>query len=209
MKKIITILSFVLIIILISCTFSVNAEASIQKSISNKVIRFHVLANSDREEDQKLKLQVRDEVLKYIYPKLKNSKNIDETREILKRNDTEIKKIAERVIKKNGYSYSVTTGLKKEAFPVKTYGNITLPPGEYEAYKILIGEKRGQNWWCVMFPPLCFVDVTKGSIAYKETEKEMQQVLTKKEYSLIDNTKENKPIKVKFKIVEIINSIFK
>lgn len=189
-----------------------NLNSNVQKSIEKKLIRFHVIANSDTAEDQALKLKVRDKVLQYIYPKLKNSKSIDESRNILKENDEAIRKLAQDVVKKNGYSYTVTTELSFEKFPIKTYGNITLPQGEYEAYRILIGTSKGQNWWCVMFPPLCFVDITKGEVSYKETEKTMKQVLSKEEYEAVDNTNINKDeesnkIQVKFKFIEEIKKL--
>lgn len=187
------------------------------EEINTKLIRFHVIANSDSDEDQKLKLKVRDEIIKYISPKLKDSKNIEESRSILKDNDDEIIEIAKECIKKNGYDYNVNTTLGRENFPVKTYGNITLPQGNYEAYRVLIGKASGQNWWCVMFPPLCFVDITKGQVAYNETEKQMKEVLTEDEYEKIDNTKvanaSTKPkkveVKFKFKVVEMLDEALK
>lgn len=171
-------------------TLQVNEEEVVDSAIediSQKLIRFHVIANSDEEKDQALKLKVRDEVLKYIQPMLKDSKDIDNSREILKRENENILNIARNVIKENGYSYEVDSTLSREYFPVKTYGNITLPQGEYEAYRILIGSGEGKNWWCVMFPPICFVDVTKGAVAYEETEKEMKEVLSEDEYKMVDN----------------------
>lgn len=196
-------------------------NTALQNSIENKLIRFHVIANSDTAEDQALKLKVRDKVLEYIAPKLKNSKNIEESRSILMQNDENIKEIAEQVIKSNGYFYNAVTMLTKEKFPVKTYGNITLPQGEYEAYRIIIGSGTGQNWWCVMFPPLCFIDITKGEVSYKETEKEMKQVLSEKEYEEVDNTnkinnvdktKEKKAssekLEIRFKIFDEIKKLF-
>lgn len=171
-------------------TLQVNEEEVVDSTIediSEKLIRFHVIANSDEEKDQALKLKVRDEVLKYIQPMLKDSKDIDNSREILKRENENILNIARTVIESNGYSYKVDSTLSREYFPVKTYGNITLPQGEYEAYRILIGSGEGKNWWCVMFPPICFVDVTKGAVAYEETEKEMKEVLSEDEYKMVDN----------------------
>lgn len=184
-----------------------------QKELADKLIRFHVLANSDSEEDQALKLKVRDAVLEYASPLLKDAKDINESREILNKNNDKIINIAKSVIKENGYSYDVQAALEYENFPVKTYGNITLPSGKYEAYRILIGNAEGRNWWCVMFPPLCFVDVTKGDVSKVETEKEMKTVLTEEEYNSVDNTKSNKgkknDIKFKFKISEVIDKVLK
>lgn len=199
-----------------------NKEELIE-DISSKIIRFHVIANSDGELDQNLKLKVRDEVLKYIQPLLKDSYDINQSREILKEKDEKIIEIAKKVIAENGYDYKVETTLTKENFPVKTYGNITLPQGEYEAYRIIIGSGEGHNWWCVMFPPICFVDITKGEVAYEETEKEMGRVLSEEELRMIENkidlsedekakildTTEDNEVVVKFKIGEMFKSLFK
>jgi len=200
----------VVIILLISSVYVVNADnLNLQKSIEKKVIRFHVIANSDSVQDQAVKLKVRDKVLEYISPKLKKSKGKEESQKILKENDKEIIKIAEEVLRKNGYNYKVTTTLGKENFPVKVYGNITLPQGEYDAYRIIIGSGEGKNWWCVMFPPLCFVDITKGEVSYKETQKQMKQVLSEKEYSIVDNTAHKDEVRMKFKLVEVIRGLIK
>lgn len=224
MKKKMSILLTLAIIITMFSAYKSNsikaADVSIEE-ISNKLIRFHVIANSDNESDQALKLQIRDKVLQYISPKLDNSKSIEESRKILDIENENILNIAKEVINENGYSYDVESTLSKEYFPVKTYGNITLPQGKYEAYRIVIGSGEGQNWWCVMFPPLCFVDVTKGSIAYEETEKQMKEVLNEKEYdkvnnlvnnnegvNLIDNSNDNN-IVIKSKVFEIFESVFK
>lgn len=201
-----------------------NQEVMIE-DISSKLIRFHVIANSDGELDQKLKLKVRDEVLKYIQPLLKDSKDIEESRDILKEENENIINIAKEIIEENGYSYKVESTLTKEYFPVKTYGNITLPQGKYEAYRIIIGSGEGQNWWCVMFPPICFVDLTKGEVAYEETENQMKKVLNDEELNLVSNTKEaskdnlqgskvvdnteDNNIVIKFKIGELLKNLFK
>lgn len=186
---------------------SKQSEETELASIEKKLIRFHCIANSDSVEDQSLKLKVRDKVLEYISPKLKECNNIDNSRKILMENDDKIKKIAEEVIKDNGYTYTVKTQLSNENFPVKTYGNITLPQGKYEAYRIIIGSGEGQNWWCVMFPPLCFVDITKGEVSKKQTEAQMKKVLSEKEYDMVDNSKEPEKIRVKSKILETIKKV--
>lgn len=210
MKKGIAIMLMILTSISLLASVNIKGEAN-QKSIAKKVIRFHVIANSDTVEDQTLKLKVRDEVLKYISPKLKFSKDINESRKILKDNDEKIKKIALKTIKDNGYAYDVNTTLRQDNFPIKQYGNIILPEGTYEAYRIVIGTGNGHNWWCVMFPPLCFVDITKGEVSDEKTKKEMKQVLTKDEYKIVDKTKneQNNKIKMKFKVVETFKNIFK
>ncbi|KGO13699.1 stage II sporulation protein R [Clostridium botulinum] len=208
MKKILVFMLGIIVVFFISLkSFNLfDKSTSVeQKDISNKIIRFHVLANSDSIEDQSLKLKVKDEIIKYMMPKLDKSSSIDESRKILKENDKEIKKIAENIINKNGYKYSVNTYLGQDQFPIKTYGNITLPQGKYEAYKIVIGNGQGQNWWCVMFPPLCFVDVTKGEVSTKKTEQKMKKVLKEEELKCINNSKNS--YEIKFKVVEKINKL--
>ena len=208
MKKFI--LTSLAIIIIISIALNGNNAGvkATQSDVASKLIRFHVIANSDDKTDQKLKLKVRDSVLKYISPKLSGCKSIEESRKIINNENKNIKKLAEIVIKQNGFKYSVATTLSQENFPVKTYGNITLPQGKYEAYRIIIGTGTGQNWWCVMFPPLCFVDITKGNVSYQKTEKEMKTVLSDDEYNLVDNTVNNQKIIVKFKLGEIFSKLF-
>ena len=185
MKKFI--LTSITIIIIISIVLNGNnvTTKATQSDIAGKLIRFHVIANSDEKIDQGLKLKVRDSVLKYVSPKLVDCKSIEQSREIINYEDKNIKKIAQSVINKNGFKYSVATTLSQENFPVKTYGNITLPQGKYEAYRIIIGSGSGQNWWCVMFPPLCFVDITKGNVSYEKTENDMKQVLSDDEYNMV------------------------
>lgn len=219
LKKIISIIIFVLFFINFLWMYNKNesgfnsgtvSAAASQQSIAAKLIRFHVLANSDSVEDQALKLKVRDMVLAYISPKLAECKSVKESRAVLKENNDNIKKIAQAVVYQKGYTYSVKTELGKVQFPVKEYGTIVLPEGEYEAYRILIGSAMGHNWWCVMFPPLCFSDITKGNVEVKKTQEEMKQALTKEEYKLVDNSKkvsENKKIIVKSKIVEEVEKL--
>lgn len=166
-----------------------NSEAAIQQDIAEKIIRFHVIANSDSTEDQNLKIKVKDAVLTYVSPLLSNSEDINETRSILTSNTDNIIAVAKNVIAENGYSYDVTANLTTDYFPTKTYGDVTFPPGDYEAYKIEIGDHEGKNWWCVMYPPLCFIDASHGVLpdSSKETLKNM---LTEEEYEslTIDNT---------------------
>jgi len=191
MKKLILTCIAIIIIISIALNGGNVATKASQIDVAGKLIRFHVIANSDDKIDQGLKLKVRDSVLEYVSPKLVDCKNIEESREIINNEDKNIIKIAQKIINKNGFKYSVATTLSQEYFPVKTYGNITLPQGKYEAYRIIIGNGSGQNWWCVMFPPLCFVDITKGNVSYEKTEKEMKEVLSEDEYKLVDNTVNN------------------
>lgn len=180
----------------------------VSKGYKDKLIRFHVLANSDSDEDQELKLKVRDEIIKYLQPMLKQSKSLEQSEQIILSESENIKNIGENIIKENGYTYEVEVKLEYNNFPAKQYSNIVLPAGEYKALRILIGEAKGKNWWCVMFPPLCFVDENNGVID-KETDEKLRSVLTKEEYNLIaeDNIEKTKDVKMKFKIVEIIEAL--
>lgn len=208
LKKLIILFICIFIIIaniLPMSTKGINND-EIQQSIAHKIIRFHVIANSDTKEDQDLKIKIKDRIIEYLQPKLVNCKNIEESRRILMQNNDSVKKIALSIINKEGYNYKVTTSLSKENFPVKTYGNITLPQGEYNAYRVIIGNGNGHNWWCVMFPPLCFIDITKGEVSYDKTETQMRRVLSEEEYKAIDNRIE-KPVVLKFKILEEIKKI--
>ena len=130
-----------------------------------EVIRFHIRANSDKKEDQALKLQIRDEILEVMSEKFKDSKSLEESRLVIRENISEMKAIAENIIKSQGKDYGVNIALKEDNFPLRKYGNMIFPQGQYEALIIEIGEGVGQNWWCVMFPPICFVDITH-SVAY-------------------------------------------
>ena len=174
----------------------------------DKLIRFHVLANSDSEEDQQLKLKVRDAVIDYLQPKLQNSKSISESESIIINEEDNLINICKDIIQENGYDYDVNIELGYSNFPTKQYSSVVLPAGEYKALRILIGKGQGKNWWCVMFPPLCFVD-KQNNVIDKETDAKLREVLTVEEYELIvekDNDKVD-DLTIKFKIVEIIQKI--
>ncbi len=209
-----SILILSLIVVISIMTISISGEV---KKISNasddykeKLIRFHVLANSDSDEDQNLKLKVRDAVIDYLQPKLSKSKNIEESELIIKKEYEKIEEIGKNIILENGYNYDIKVGIDYSEFPTKKYSNVVLPAGEYKALRIIIGEGKGKNWWCVMFPPLCFVDEDKAIID-KETDYKLRQVLTEEEYELIsqNNKKQSNRVQIKFKIVEIIQDIIK
>ncbi|KZL90062.1 stage II sporulation protein R [Clostridium magnum] len=213
MKKFLFMIICILVIFALNTNMTYGKGQDTQKDIASKIIRFHVIANSDSKSDQALKLKVRDKILEYMQPKLKNSKSIDESRKIIRQNNEKIIAIANKVIQENGYNYSVTSTLSNENFPIKTYGNITLPQGKYEAYRIIIGSGEGQNWWCVMFPPVCFVDITKGEVSYKQTEDQMKKVLSPEEYEIVNNqlskSSNKKDIRIQFKLLEIFQNVKK
>ena len=207
------ILASILVVILITSTFviieEVNKIEACTYDYKDKLIRFHVIANSDSDKDQKLKLKVRDEVISYLQPKLENSNSIEESEKIIKNEYKTLENISKKVISKNGYNYTVKVGLEYSNFPAKQYSSVVLPAGKYKALRIIIGEGKGKNWWCVMFPPLCFIDDQNGIIDEK-TDKKLKEVLTEEEYDLImaKNKNEVKNLEFKFKITEVFQNIF-
>ena len=212
-KKRIYILIVILMGILLSTTLMISKEINKIEACTydykEKLIRFHVIANSDTEEDQELKLKVRDAVISYLQPKLEQSKSIEESEIIIKNEYDNLEEIANKVIVDNGYDYNVNIGLKYSYFPAKQYSSVVLPAGKYKALKIIIGEGNGKNWWCVMFPPLCFVDEQNGVIDEK-TDKKLKEILTQEEYDLImaKEKTEQQNLKIKFKITEVIQNLF-
>lgn len=208
----ILILSLVAVISIMTISISgeVKKISTASEDYKDKLIRFHVIANSDSDEDQNLKLKVRDAVINYLQPKLLESESIEESESIIKSEYDELEKISKNIILENGYNYDVKIGIDYSEFPTKQYSNIVLPAGEYKALRIIIGEGKGKNWWCVMFPPLCFVDEEKGIID-KETDDKLREVLTEEEYELIaqKTNKQTNRVQVKFKIVEIVQNILK
>ncbi len=165
-----------------------------QDALADKVVRLHVLANSDSEEDQELKLRVRDAVLERATELLKQSADREEAEGLLRGRLLELERLAGEVIAANGYDYPVTVELTDTAFPTKEYDGFVLPAGDYLALRVLIGEAAGQNWWCVVFPPLCTAasaDVPASALAAGFSEEEVRLI-----------TEENKGYVLKFKAVE-------
>ena len=198
-----------MILLLISSVLSVNilvTRTDIEtSSLAQKMIRFHVVANSDTAEDQLLKQKVRDEVIDYMEPLIKECESVDETRYILKNSLYNIKKIAEQTIKNYGKSYDIYVVVDKANFPTKSYGDIVLPAGEYEACRIVIGEGKGENWWCVMYPPLCYVDAASGVVPL-EGKEQLKKQLNTEQYNLISNHTSGK-YQIRFKLIDGINSV--
>ncbi len=145
-------LIFLLLLMIVS-----NIEYSEQVD-NDSLIRIHVLANSNSSADQELKLYVKDEVIAYLQPLLKQSASIEESRTIIRSNLGNIRQIAQETLQQRGSEDTVSLQYGHFDFPIKYYGNFYLPSGNYEALRILIGDGQGRNWWCVLFPPLCFTD---------------------------------------------------
>ena len=135
-------------------------SVSRQEALARKMIRLHVIANSDSEEDQTLKLQVRDKVLDFTTEILKESKDMEEAEKRLNAVLPELEHLAAEEIGAQGYDYGVSARLEQTEFPHKEYDGFSLPAGKYTALRLVIGEGEGRNWWCVVFPPLCTTAAT-------------------------------------------------
>lgn len=186
MKKI-CVLAGILISIVVT-GFVVNARQSrMQQNLAEEVFRFHVLANSDSDEDQALKMQVKEAVLSYMKEEIPESDCVETTKEWARSHLNAIVNLAEEVIREEGYTYDVMAEVTTCDFPDKTYGDITFPSGEYEALRIEIGEAEGQNWWCVLYPNLCFMDAVHAVVPEKG-KKDLKKVLDNDTYDMVTAT---------------------
>lgn len=167
-----------------------------QTEVSDSVLRLHVLANSDRAEDQALKLKVRDAVLQEAKAILPESSSVREAEKVLGKNLERLAAAGAAVVAEEGYDYPVSAGLEDIWFPTKEYEDFALPAGEYRALRIVIGEGDGQNWWCVVFPPLCL-----ASVAETVGETAMEAGMTEQQVALL--TGESEGYVVKFKALEL------
>ncbi len=196
--------TLILVFLLISFIFiTLSSYANtISNDLSNNFFRLHILANSDSEEDQALKLNVRDNIIEYMNTLTFSGLSKSEVITLVNENLSKFQEIAENTIKSQGYSYPVSLEVGNFYFPTKIYGNISLPSGYYDALKIEIGEAKGKNWWCSLFPPLCFVDISAGIID-ETAEENLKANLSDEEFAII--TSDDETVKFKFRIVEMFS----
>ena len=193
----------ILLLLVYTLIYSISYANNIVSDLSDSVFRLHVIANSDSDEDQNLKYLVRDELISYMNDLCSNISSKEEAISIANEHIDDFYKIAKQVIKNNGFDYDINISIGNFPFPTKSYGDISLPAGYYDALKVEIGEAKGKNWWCVMFPSLCFVDVSNG-IVPEESKEELQSTLKNEEYQLISS--KDKEYQFKFKIVELFEN---
>ena len=194
-----SVMLFIVLGLMVGYAYSQSCKINtFSNDYKENLIRFHVLANSDSEEDQAL----------YLKPKLEDSESISQSEKIILNEKDKLMDICKETIKQNGYNYDVSINLGYSKFPTKQYSSVVLPAGEYKSLKIIIGKGQGKNWWCVMFPPLCFVD-EQNNVIDKETDEKLKKVLTKDEYELIveKDKKHINNLQIKFKIVEVFQKI--
>ncbi len=187
------------------CAAIINSEfKSTEAALSKSFIRLHVLANSDKEFDQNLKLKVRDRIIKETKGIFNESTDFYGAKEDIENNLEKIKMCAEDEIKRNGFNYPVSVKIGKSEFPTKEYGDLVLPMGEYEALRVEIGKAEGQNWWCVLFPPLCFVDESCVRVSGTVMESTLDE-LSKNDKEFVQKEKSS-DVELKFKAYEIWQS---
>lgn len=181
-------------------------EQKMQREIAKEVIRLHVVANSDSGEDQKLKLEVKEEILSLLREQMREDQTVTAAQQTIRDHLDEIEEAAGRYIRDRGYDYPVKAELGTCYFPVKEYGDLTFPAGEYKALKVNIGKSEGKNWWCVMYPTLCFVDSTY-QVVPDESKEKLKDNLTEEEYDSLLSGGED--VEYGFKIIDVISGIFK
>lgn len=204
---ILTILVFIYIALL-----SFNYSKAVSSNLSDSVFRLHIIANSDSSADQELKLKVRDKIIEYMNTLTSNSSDKKDVISIVNNHLDSFKEIALNTIKENGYNYDVNIEIGNFHFPTKSYGDISFPAGNYDALKIEIGDAIGQNWWCVLFPPLCFVNSSTGVVP-DDSKNTLKENINSESYEIIsegNNSNDNtSDIKIKFKIIEFLNNFSK
>lgn len=174
------------------------------ENISDSVLRLHIPANSNSVRDQEIKLKIRDKVIEKYSSFLKETQKKEDAEKVIKEKLADIEKDVNLWLLQEGADYKALVGISYSDFPVKNYGGIKLPAGTYKALKIVLGSGKGENWWCIMFPPLCFVEGSVKEVSEKDYEL-LKKELGKTAFELV--TKEGKSVFLKFKIVEIVNNI--
>lgn len=175
-----------------------------QRAIAEEIIRLHVVANSDSEEDQQLKLKVKETIVTYLRGEMKNATTVDEARQAIRDNLPEIEEIANEKMQNEGFDYTAKASLGECYFPVKEYGDLTFPAGDYEALRVHLGAGEGKNWWCVMYPSLCFVD-SVYQVVPDSSKEELKKSLTEEDYeSLLDGGED---VTYSFKIWEWLKNL--
>ena len=200
-KRILIVFFTICSVLLFLGTLPIRGEAKVYDS----VVRLHVLANSDSEEDQALKLKVRDALLERTAPLLSPCTSREEACAALEAHMDELQQIAEEIIRAEGYDYPVTILLGEEEYPEKNYDSVCFPSGKYTSLRVCIGNAEGQNWWCCLFPPLCLGNSTVSS---EDAEDAFILVgLTPDQYKIITRTE--KPVyRVRFKILELLQDLW-
>lgn len=200
LKYIFIILSLLFCFIFISIT---SYARSVSDNLSDNFFRLHILANSDSKQDQDLKLKIRDAIIEYMSTQDFSNSTKSEVMSVVENSLDSYKAIAQTVIDNEGLDYNVSAEIGNFHFPTKVYGNISLPAGYYDALRIKIGNAEGQNWWCSLFPPLCFVDISSGVID-EDSKNNLKENLSDEEFAIVTSSDEK--LKLKFKLLEFFSN---
>ena len=179
-------------------------EKNYQQEISDKILRFHVVANSNSMEDQRLKLMVRDRIGEFLQEPLSLCRSLKDSEETVKALLPQIQAVAGEYVESLGYDYPVRVYLKNGYFPEKTYGDMTFPRGYYDALTVHIGSGCGRNWWCVLFPNLCFTD----AVTAKVPEESAQLLKDELQEDTYDALFQGEKVQLRFKFGEILQDLF-
>lgn len=188
---------------MVSWQLRVQAEKETQEHLAQEVLRFHILANSDSDEDQALKMTVKEEVLGYLEGAMPEDMDVAETTDWMRRHTDELENLSKEIVLQEGYDYPVSAAVTTCWFPEKSYGDLTFPAGNYEALRIEIGTAKGHNWWCVLYPNLCFLDAV-NAVVPEEGKQELKNVLSEEEYSQITMTTD---FKIKWYFPELLKGL--
>lgn len=205
-KIIVTILIFVSVLLLLPDMFFAKPSVSPSVSLDDRILRLHILAAGDDTASQEVKLHVRDAVLGHIQSHTAGATTAKEAEEALAPLLSEIVAVANRTLENHGVSYTATAEITTEFFPIKQYGSLLLPPGEYRALRIVLGEGEGKNWWCMLYPSLCFTEGITATLPEEERE-ELRGFLREEEYDTLFSGKGKKPV-FRFRIVELWQKIW-
>ncbi len=191
-----------LIAFLLTLSDGRQQDEALAARIAPEILRFHVLANSDSTEDQTLKLKVRTMLLNSIYEDLGENASLEETKDFVLTHTDSLERQAEHYMKKLGYNYPAHMELTNCYFPTKTYGDMVFPCGNYEAVRVEIGEGKGRNWWCVLYPPLCFTD-SSYAVVPDASKAILKSSMDESDYQII--SREAPKIHIRFKLVDLLS----
>lgn len=179
---------------------------SVQKELSDELLRLHITANGNSAVDQRVKLKIRDEIIKEAKKEFEHISDKKECKKLLIQMSGEIEKTANNILRENDLDYTAKVEIRRMYIPRKSYDGIILPEGSYDALNVKLGKAEGENWWCVVYPPLCFTEETYGKLS-KEAEEYLKRTLSSESYALIKE--EGLSAEYKFKTIELLQKIKK
>lgn len=200
-KTAIVLLIFLSLLLLLPEHYFADEPTHSSPALEDKILRLHILAAGNDTASQELKLHVRDEVLALIQDTVSDATTAREAEDALLPRLDEIVFVANRVLADSGVSYHATAEITTEFFPIKQYGSLLLPPGEYRALRIVLDEGKGKNWWCMLYPSLCLTEGVTATIPDEEKE-ELRGLLTEEEFDTLFSTESKKPV-FRFRLLEL------